>query len=75
MTTITQTWTNTCAFCDKVGLYLKKLLARMQYARQMQANRRVAQDLMNLGFNDGKEMRHILTAMNDKTNAEYHSRY
>lgn len=75
MTTITQTWTYTCAFCDKVGLYLKKLLARMQYNRQMSANRRVAADLIHLGFHNQKEYNQILTRMNDKTINEYHGKY
>ena len=43
MTTLNQTWDYTCALCDKVGLFFKKTLKKFQFARQMAANRRVAQ--------------------------------
>jgi hypothetical protein len=71
MTTLTQTWDYTCAFCDKVGIFFKNALRKYQWGRQMEANRRVAQDLMSLGLNDGKEYHYLLNAMNDKTNEEY----
>ena len=49
MTTLNQTWDYTCAFCDKVGLF-KNALRKYQFGRQMEANRRVAQDLIGLDF-------------------------
>ena len=75
MTTLNQTWDYTCALCDKVGLFFKKTLKKFQFARQMAANRRVAQELIGLGFHHQKEYRQILTKMNDSTINEYHGKY
>ena len=51
--------------------FVKKTLKNWQYARQMEANRRVAADLIHLGFHQQKEYNYILMKMNDKTNEEY----
>ena len=58
-----------------VGKYLNKSLKKIQYGLQMSANRRVARELAHLGFHQQKEYNQILDQLNDKTNAEYHSRY
>ena len=75
MTTISQTWNNTCAICDKIALYFKKGLKKWQFARQMSANRIVAEQLIHLGHHNQKEYNQILSKMNDKTIEEYHSKY
>ena len=75
MTTLNQTWDYTCAFCDKVGLFFKNALRKYQFGRQMEANRRVAQDLIGLGFHHQKEYQQILTKMNDQTINEDHGKY
>ena len=75
MTTISQTWNNTCAICDKIALYFKKGLKKWQFARQMSANRIVAEQLIHLGHHNQKEYNQILSRMNDKTIEEYHSKY
>ena len=49
MTTISQTWNNTCAICDKIALYFKKGLKKWQFARQMSANVEVAKHLVESG--------------------------
>ena len=69
--TTTSIYAYTCAFCEAVGSFLKTTLRNWQYARQMEANRRVAQELIFLGFNQQKEYDYILMKMNDKTNEEY----
>ena len=60
-----------CNFCDALASFLKQTLKKWQYARQMEANRRVAADLVHLGFHNQKEYNYILMKMNDKTNEEY----
>ena len=70
MTTTTIT-AYACSFCDAVASFFKETLKNWQYARQMEANRRVAADLIHLGFHQQKEYNHILMQMNDKTNEEY----
>ena len=42
---------------------------------QMNANRRVARELIHLGFHQQKEYNQILQRMNDKTIDEYHGKY
>jgi hypothetical protein len=42
---------------------------------QMSANRRVARELVHLGFHQQKEMNQILQRMNDRTIDEYHGKY
>ena len=75
MTTITQTWNYTCAFCDKVASYFTKALKKWQFARQMSANRIVAEQLIHLGHHQQKEYNQILSKMNDRTVEEYYSKY
>tara|TARA_Y100000004_G_C8934494_1_gene421481 strand:- start:1566 stop:1793 length:228 start_codon:yes stop_codon:yes gene_type:complete len=75
MTTITQTWNYTCAFCDKVASYFSKSLKNWQFARQMTANRIVAEQLIHLGHHQQKEYNQILSKMNDRTVEEYYSKY
>jgi len=60
-----------CNFCDALASFFKQTLKKWQYARQMEANRRVAADLVHLGFHNQKEYNYILMKMNDKTNEEY----
>ena len=60
-----------CNFCDALASFFKQTLKKWQYARQMEANRRVAADLVHLGFHNQKEYKYILMKMNDKTNEEY----
>ena len=60
-----------CNFCDAIASFFKQTLKKLQYARQMEANRRVASDLVHLGFHNQKEYNYILMKMNDKTNEEY----
>ena len=68
-------YNETCHICEVVGKTFKKSLKKIQYGLQMSANRRVARELANLGFHQQKEYNQILDQLNDKTNAEYHSRY
>ena len=68
-------YNETCHVCEVVGKYLSKSLKKIQYGLQMSANRRVARELAHLGFHHQKEYNQILDQLNDKTNAEYHSRY
>ena len=75
MTTITSTWNYTCTICDKIGSAFKKTYKKLQFARQMSANRMVARDLIGLGFHNQKEYNQIIQQMNDRTIDEYHSRH
>ena len=75
MTTLTQTWNNTCAVCEKIASYFTKALKKWQFARQMSANRIVAEQLIHLGHHNQKEYNQILSKMNDKTVEEYYGRY
>ena len=76
MTTLTATVsTVTCRVCANVAAWFKLNLQRIQFARQMAANRRVAQDLIGLGFHHQKEHDQILQRMNDRTISEYHGKY
>ena len=68
-------YNETCHICEVVGKTFKKSLKKIQYWLQMSANRRVARELAHLGFHQQKEYNQILDQLNDKTNAEYHSRY
>ena len=65
----------TCKFCDAVASFTKKVLKNIKYGMQMSANRRVARELVHLGFHQQKEMNQILQRMNDKTIDEYHGKY
>ena len=64
----------TCKICDNVANYFKKTLNNWQFARQMSANRIVAEQLIHLGHHNHKEYSQILQKMNDKTINEYHNR-
>ena len=64
----------TCKICDNVANYFKKTLNNWQFARQMSANRIVAEQLVHLGHHNHKEYSQILQKMNDKTINEYHNR-
>ena len=86
MTTLTAAVsTATCRVCANVAAWFKLTLQRIQFARQMAANRRVAQDLIGLGFEQQKEYDQILQKMstcplliklkNDRTINEYHGKY
>jgi len=76
MTTLTQAVnTATCRVCDAVAAWGKRTLSNIQYNRQMAANRRVAQDLIGLGFHHQKEHDQILQRLNDRTINEYHGKY
>jgi hypothetical protein len=76
MTTLTQAVnTATCRVCDAIATWGKRTLSNIQYNRQMAANRRVAQDLIGLGFHHQKEHDQILQKMNDRTINEYHKSY
>ena len=63
--------------CDKVASYFSKSLKNWQFARQMTANRIVAEQLIHLGHhhNNKKEYNQILSKMNDRTVEEYYSKY
>ena len=65
----------TCKICDNVANYFSKVLKRWQFARQMSANRIVAEQLNHLGHHNQKEYNQILQKMNDHTINEYHERY
>ena len=76
MTTLTAALNQaTCRVCTNVATWVKLTLQRIQFARQMAANRRVAQDLIGLGFYHQKEHDQILQRMNDRTINEYHGKY
>jgi len=76
MTTLTQAVsTATCRVCDAIATWCKRTLLRIQYSRQMAANRVVAQDLVHLGFHNQKEYNQILQKMNDKAVNEYYGKY
>ena len=64
----------TCKICDNVANYFRKTLKSWQFARQMSANRIVAEQLVHLGHHNHKEYSQILQKMNDKTINEYHKR-
>ena len=64
-----------CRFCDAVASFFKTTLKKIKFGMQMSANRRVARELVYLGFNQQKEMNQILQKMNDKTIEEYHGKY
>ena len=74
MTTM-QLTASVCSFCDSVALKFKSVLKNWQFARQMSANRIVAEQLIHLGHHNQKEYNQILQKMNDKTIDEYHGKY
>jgi len=74
MTTTTIT-AYACSFCDAVASKFKSVIKNWQFARQMSANRIVAEQLIHLGHHNQKEYNQILQKMNDKTIDEYHGKY
>ena len=74
MTTM-QLTASVCSFCDAVASKFKSVLKNWQFARQMSANRIVAEQLIHLGHHNQKEYNQILQKMNDKTIDEYHGKY
>ena len=64
-----------CSFCDAVASKFKSVIKNWQFARQMSANRIVAEQLIHLGHHNQKEYNQILQKMNDKTIDEYHGKY
>ena len=64
-----------CRFCDAVAAFTKKVYKNIKFGMQMNANRRVARELIHLGFHQQKEFSQILQRMNDKTIDEYHGKY
>ena len=63
-----------CRFCDAVASFTKKVYKNIKFGMQMNANRRVARELIHLGFHQQKEMSQILQRMNDKTIEEYNGK-
>ena len=74
MTTM-QLTASVCSFCDAGALKFKSVLKNWQFARQMSANRIVAEQLIHLGHHNQKEYNQILQKMNDNTINEYHGKY
>ena len=74
MTTM-QITASVCSFCDAAALKFKSVLKNWQFARQMSANRIVAEQLIHLGHHNQKEYSQILQRMNDNTINEYHGKY
>ena len=64
-----------CRFCDAVASFFKTTLKKIKFGMQMNANRRVARELIHLGFHQQKEYNQILQRMNDKTIDEYYGKY
>ena len=54
---------------------LKKVLRKIQFGMQMNANRQVARELVSLGFHNQKEYNQIVQRMNDRTINEYYKKY
>ena len=74
MTTTTIT-AYACSFCDAVASKFKSVIKNWQFARQMSANRIVAEQLIHLGHHNQKEYNQILQKMNDNTINEYYEKY
>ena len=64
-----------CRFCDAVASFFKTTFKKIKFGMQMNANRRVARELIHLGFHQQKEYSQILQRMNDRTIDEYHGKY
>ena len=69
MSVATAIYKETCHVCDVVGKWFVNLFLELQRARQLSANREVARQMKELGYD--KEVGYYLTQMNDKTNEEY----
>ena len=74
MTTMTIT-ASVCSFCDAVASKFKSVIKNWQFARQMSANRIVAEQLIHLGHHNQKEYNQILQKMNDNTINEHYEKY
>ena len=74
MTTMTIT-AFTCSICDKVANFFKGAFKSIKYGMQMSANRRVARELVHLGFHQQKEMSQILQRMNEQAKNDYYEKY
>tara|TARA_Y100001937_G_scaffold122847_1_gene184708 strand:- start:608 stop:832 length:225 start_codon:yes stop_codon:yes gene_type:complete len=61
----------TCSMCDKVANFFSNLYRNIKFGMQMAANRRVARELVHLGFHQQKEMNQILQRMNEQAYIEY----
>ena len=69
MSVATAIYKETCHVCDVVGKWFVNLFLELQRARQLSANRDVARQMKELGYD--KEVGYYLTQMNDNTNEEY----
>ena len=74
MTTM-QLTASVCSFCYALASKFKSIIKNWQFARQMSANRIVAEQLIHLGHHNQKEYDQILQRMNDATVNEYHEKY
>ena len=74
MTTMTIT-AITCSICDKVANFFSNLYKNVKFGMQMSANRRVARELVHLGFHQQKEMSQILQRMNEQAKNDYYEKY
>ncbi len=72
MSVATAIYRETCHVCDVVGKWFVNLFLELQRARQLSANREVARQMKELGYD--KEVGYYLTQMNDKTNEEYNNK-
>ena len=72
MSVATAIYKETCHVCDVVGKWFVNLFLELQRARQLSANREVARQMKELGYD--KEVGYYLTQMNDKTNEEYNNK-
>ena len=75
MSVATAIYKETCHVCEVVNKSLIKMLRKIQFGMQMNANRRVARELVSLGFHNQKEYNQIIQKMNDRTINEYHGKY
>ena len=75
MSVATAIYKETCHVCEVVNKSLKKMLRKIQFGMQMNANRRVARELVSLGFHNQKEYNQIVQRMNDRTINEYYKKY
>ena len=73
MTTMTIT-AITCRICDKVANFFSNLYRNIKFGMQMAANRRVARELVHLGFHQQKEFNQILSRMNEQAHKEYNKK-
>tara|TARA_A100001011_G_scaffold395966_1_gene492496 strand:+ start:3348 stop:3599 length:252 start_codon:yes stop_codon:yes gene_type:complete len=72
MSVATAIYKETCHVCDVVGKWFVNLFLELQRARQLSANREVARQMKELGYD--KEVGYYLTQMNDNTNEEYNKK-